>query len=88
MDELASFAMEKPILRHLRAEREGKVPSSSSSKTKAKSRPLRPIILTRDRAQKEVFGLGYKNVPILSIEEFYDQRVSQALLLCVLETSD
>lgn len=25
--------------------------------------------------QKEVFGLGYKNVPIMSIEEFYDQRV-------------
>ena len=25
--------------------------------------------------QKEVFGMGYKNLPILSIEEFYEKRV-------------
>lgn len=41
----------------------------------AKPRPLRPIVITKDKVQKEVFGLGYRNVPVLSIEEFYEQRV-------------
>ena len=27
------------------------------------------------QVQKEVFGMGYKNLPVLSIEEFYEQRV-------------
>ena len=38
------------------------------------SRPLQPIILTRDSAQKHVFGLGYPSLPVMSIEEFYDDR--------------
>ena len=41
------------------------------------TRPLKPIIITRDQIQKEVFGMGYKNLPVLTIEEFYDQRVRE-----------
>ena len=37
-------------------------------------RPLKPIIITRDAIQKEIFGMGYKNVPVMSIEEFYEDR--------------
>ena len=40
-----------------------------------RSRPLKPIVITRDKLQKEVFGMGYKNLPVMSIEEFYEQRV-------------
>merc|ERR1712241_1417846 len=29
---------------------------------------------TRDAIQKEVFGMGYKNLPVMSIEEFYEER--------------
>ncbi len=72
LDELASFAMEKPILRHMNAVRAGK---AAPPKPDRPPRPLKPIVITRDAAQKEVFGLGYRNVPILSIEEFYEQRV-------------
>ena len=40
----------------------------------AVKRPLKPIIITRDAIQKEIFGMGYKNVPVMSIEEFYEDR--------------
>lgn len=38
------------------------------------SRPLQPIIITRDAVQKQVFGMGYPSLPVMSIEEFYDER--------------
>ena len=41
---------------------------------KRSKRPLKPIIITRDAIQKEVFGMGYKNLPVMSIEEFYEER--------------
>ena len=74
IDELTSFETEKEILQHmakLREESGGTLPL----KDKQPRRPLKPIIITRDALQKEVFGMGYKNLPVLSIEEFYDQRV-------------
>ena len=37
---------------------------------------FRPFILTKDAIQKQVFGLGYPGVPTMSIEEFYQQKVS------------
>merc|ERR1719150_1356213 len=52
--------------------RKGEVPVTQSNHAK---RPLKPIIITRDAVQKEVFGMGYKHLPILTIEEFYEQRV-------------
>ena len=42
-----------------------------------KIRPLKPIIITRDAIQKEIFGMGYKNVPVMSIEEFYEDRAQK-----------
>ena len=30
--------------------------------------------MTRDSVQKQVFGLGYPSLPVMSIEEFYDDR--------------
>ncbi len=73
VDDLASFGSEKQLLRHMRLMRAGKAPVENKKKT----RPLKPVIITRDAAQKEVFGMGYKNVPVMSIEEFYDQRVRE-----------
>ena len=45
------------------------------SEQQKRSRPLKPIVITRDKLQKEVFGMGYKNLPVMSVEEFYEQRV-------------
>lgn len=70
-DELSTFETEKAILKHMTAAQK----SGQSRESKPPSRPLKPIIITRDAVQKEVFGLGYKNLPVMSIEEFYEQRV-------------
>lgn len=72
IDELTSFETEKEILAHMAKMRESGGGIVSKEKPK---RPLKPIIITRDALQKEVFGMGYKNLPVMSIEEFYDQRV-------------
>ena len=75
LDDLASFAMEKPILRHMQRVRSGQVPQQPPRQQPR--RPLKPVIITKDAIQKEVFGMGYKNLPVLSIEEFYEQRVRE-----------
>jgi immunoglobulin-binding protein 1 len=73
LDDLSAFAMEKPLLKHMKMLKASG--ASAEEKKTEKSRPLKPIIITRDAMQKEVFGMGYKNLPVLSIEEFYEQRV-------------
>ena len=47
------------------------------SRPAKKARPFKPIIITKDKLQKEVYGLGYPSIPVLSVEEFYDQRVKE-----------
>lgn len=41
--------------------------------------PLRPVIITKDEVQKAVFGAGYPSLPVLSVKEFYDQRVRDGI---------
>lgn len=74
MEELSSFETEKEILQHMAKMRESGASALTHQQVKPR-RPLKPIIITRDAVQKEVFGMGYKNLPVFSIEEFYDQRV-------------
>ncbi|KAH8292852.1 hypothetical protein KR054_012613 [Drosophila jambulina] len=42
-------------------------------------KPLQPFIITRNAAQKAVFGLGYPSVPIMTVDEFYQQRVDEGI---------
>lgn len=37
-------------------------------------KPLKPFIITRDATQKTVFGLGYPSLPVMTVEELYQQR--------------
>ena len=74
LDEIACYEMEKSMLHHMAKIRRGEVPDPKS-KPNQERRPLKPIVITRDAVQKEVFGMGYKHLPILTIEEFYEQRV-------------
>merc|ERR1711974_467868 len=71
---ITSFQMEKPILAHMAKVRSGQAPPQPKPSEQSR-RPMKPIIITKDKVQKEVFGMGYKNLPVLSIEEFYEQRV-------------
>ncbi|EDV98702.1 immunoglobulin-binding protein 1 [Drosophila grimshawi] len=45
----------------------------------SKPKPLQPFIITRNAAQKAVFGLGYPSLPIMSVDEFYQQRVDEGI---------
>ena len=44
-----------------------------------KPKPLQPFIITKDATQKAVFGLGYPSLPVMSVDEFYQQRVEQGI---------
>lgn len=76
VEELVSIAAEKPILEHMKNLRRTE---SSSGEILQKHKPprpkLQPIVITRDEMQKKVFGLGYPSLPVLTVQEFYDQRV-------------
>lgn len=49
--------------------------SHTTQKQKFPVQKLQPIIITRDEVQKKVFGAGYPSLPVLTVEEFYEQRV-------------
>ncbi|XP_030376764.1 immunoglobulin-binding protein 1 [Scaptodrosophila lebanonensis] len=44
-----------------------------------KPKPLQPFIITRNATQKAVFGLGYPSLPIMTVDEFYQQRVADGI---------
>jgi len=73
LDELTSLEMEVGVLKHMARMKAGKV-------TPVEDKPVRkmqPIIITKDKIQKEVYGLGYPSLPVLSVDEFYEKRVSE-----------
>ncbi|XP_034474280.1 immunoglobulin-binding protein 1 [Drosophila innubila] len=45
----------------------------------SKPKPLQPFIITRNATQKAVFGLGYPSLPIMTVDEFYQQRVDEGI---------
>lgn len=77
IDELNSLAAEKPILEHMKNVGKTETMAQSSQKHISPSPKLQPIIITRDEVQKKVFGIGYPSLPVLTVQEFYDQRVKE-----------
>lgn len=41
--------------------------------------PIKPFIITRNDTQKAVFGMGYPSLPVMTVKEFYDQRVRDGI---------
>jgi len=72
-DELESLRMEVDVLKYMALAKSGQVKEEAAKQ----SRPFQPIIITKDKLQKEVYGLGYPSVPVLSVDEFYEQRVRE-----------
>lgn len=78
IEELNSLAAEKPILEHMKNVGKTETMSAQSSQKHIPPPPkLKPIIITRDDVQKKVFGIGYPSLPVLTVQEFYDQRVKE-----------
>lgn len=77
-DELASIEQEKQILAYqkLRGEMNAEEKKLEDRKVVA-SNPLKPVIITKDLAQKAVYGLGYPSLPTMTVQEFYDDRVRE-----------
>ena len=73
IEELQTISQEKPIVEHLAKIKPGS--SSTHRNLPPKSKPLKPIIITRDAVQKAVFGLGYPSIPAMTVEELMDQRM-------------
>jgi len=74
LDEMCSLEMEVGVLRHMAKVKAGKV--EPDKKTDAPPTRLQPIIITKDKLQKEVYGMGYPSLPVLSVDEFYEKRVA------------
>jgi len=73
LDELSSIEMEIGVLKHMAELKAGKVIPPVEKPV----RKIAPIIITKDKFQKEVYGLGYPSLPVLSVDEFYEKRVSE-----------
>lgn len=73
LEELQSISQEKPILEHLAKMKAKGVQMPCKAPN---SKPLKPIIITRDAVQKKVYGLGYPSIPAMSVEELIQQRIN------------
>lgn len=74
-EEIDNIKMERPLLelRKNMTEQERKpiIPRKEST--------FKPIIITRDSQQKAVFGLGYPSMPVMTVREFYEDRVKEGI---------
>lgn len=85
-EELDFLKMEKEMLAmRLRmqkaAEEEGQsaAPSKPIRNSPQNARPFQPFIIARNEVQKSVFGLGYPSVPVMTVDDFYNQRVQEGI---------
>lgn len=76
-DEIKCLATEKQMLDHMKKMRLENLEHERPKKFTPK--PLKPIIITRDAAQKAVYGLGYPSFPTMTVAEFYDKRVADGI---------
>lgn len=71
LEEITSIKMEKEVLQHFS---QSVSLSQKNSKSAEKPKPLKPVIITRNELQKKVYGLGYPSLPVMTVDEFYQQR--------------
>ncbi|XP_069723564.1 immunoglobulin-binding protein 1 isoform X2 [Phaenicophaeus curvirostris] len=78
LEEIESIDQEIVILR---SRGTAKPPSAPPHGTTRQVRaPLKPFILTRDAAQAKVFGSGYPGLPMMTVDDWYDQRRRQEVM--------
>ncbi|EEC11014.1 conserved hypothetical protein [Ixodes scapularis] len=73
IEELRSIEEEKPILQYM-AQMKAEGAQSRRAPVPQKSQPLRPIIITKNELQKQVYGVGYPSIPSMTVDEFYAKR--------------
>lgn len=85
-EELQSLELEKQMVEMRKFEVSKSQESTSKGHSSrihdnvpSKKKPLQPFIITRDATQKAVFGLGYPSLPVMTVDEFYQQRVDEGI---------
>lgn len=74
IEELRSIEEEKPILQYMAKMKAQGKPTHEASTQQQPKKPLRPIIITRNELQKQVYGAGYPGIPSMTVDEFYAKR--------------
>ncbi|XP_046474933.1 immunoglobulin-binding protein 1b isoform X1 [Neodiprion pinetum] len=76
LDDLSSIASERPIIEHMiKVGHSDPLAAQNPRKSKLPGVKLKPIIITRDELQKQVYGAGYPSLPVLTVQEFYEKRI-------------
>lgn len=78
LEEIDSLQAEMRIL-HYKLKHEDKDNPEQAKAQKLKSKPLMPIIITKNEFQKQVFGAGYPSLPTMTVEEFCQKRINDGM---------
>lgn len=72
LEDLETIELEKQMAKRMVSEGpvRRKVPQDKLKRTDA----LKPFIITRSEAEKKVFGLGYPSIPLMTVDQFVDQK--------------
>jgi len=68
---------EMDILEHMEKLRLGTVKPEPRKKVK----PLKPILITRDMIKKQVFGAGYKSLPTMTQDEYFEKEMREGKIV-------
>ncbi|XP_050420145.1 immunoglobulin-binding protein 1 [Adelges cooleyi] len=78
LEEIDSLQAEMRIL-YFKLKHENKDNPDQAKGLKIKSKPLMPIIITKNELQKKVFGAGYPSLPTMTVEEFCQKRFNDGV---------
>ncbi|XP_033919818.1 immunoglobulin-binding protein 1 isoform X1 [Melopsittacus undulatus] len=78
LEEIESVDQEIAILRSRGTAKQSSAPPHGTSRQVRP--PMKPFILTRDAVQNKVFGAGYPSLPVMTVDDWYDQRRRQGVL--------
>ncbi|KAM4661005.1 immunoglobulin-binding protein 1 isoform 2-T2 [Amazona ochrocephala] len=78
LEEIESVDQEIVLLRSRDTAKQSSAPPHSTSRQVRP--PVKPFILTRDAVQAKVFGAGYPSLPVMTVDDWYDQRRRQGVV--------
>ncbi|KAH9521208.1 Immunoglobulin (CD79A) binding protein 1 [Dermatophagoides farinae] len=85
IDELSAIEAEMPMVKMRAAMLKMSTVTSDDTdkldrRRQPSSKPLTPIILTKNRLQKQVYGAGYPSMATYSVDEFVQQKIKEGSL--------
>ncbi|KAM9538500.1 immunoglobulin-binding protein 1 isoform 2-T2 [Guaruba guarouba] len=78
LEEIESVDQEIVLLRSRGTAKQSSAPPHATSRQVRP--PMKPFILTRDAVQNKVFGAGYPSLPVMTVDDWYDQRRRQGVV--------